>query len=94
MKAKKTPGGVMYPTYEAYREMAGRADDAELARMLRVYSQGSRTSTNKDVQMCYRDAVRACEDETLSRQYEARFPEPDSDDPFFEAEVQEGEFER
>ena len=85
MKARQTPGGVLYPTYEAYRDMAGRADDAELARMLRTYSQGARASTNKDVQECYRDAVRACEDETLAREYESRFAY--ENDPFFESDV-------
>ena len=84
-----------YPTYAAYRDAARAMTEAELAdraegcrRSLHFTHRDSRGEAKRLLCEVLRDALRAYEDEIISREYGRAFPDA-ADDPFFESDVTE-----
>lgn len=79
-----TAKAVYYPTYASYREQAESENLQTIGESVRFYRERLGECSTPALKECYADALRAYEDELLSREYYTRHSDPDADDPFFE----------
>lgn len=78
-----------YPTYASYRAQASTEISRGLADTLGFYRERLGGAVSLDIRQCYTDAVRAYEDEQISREYDHQHDGPGEDDPFFEEAIRE-----
>ena len=77
-----------YPTYASYREHAEQDTLQGIGESITFYRERLAGATDRNIKQCYTDALRAYEDELLSREY---CLDSGDDDPFFEDSVREYE---